>query len=146
MNKTELLTDLAGRYSAIGPATKQPSSEGNINIYQVGCYTVTGDVADRVITSFAVVDEGQPGEVAYWLRHEPGQSVKSQFVKDVEAFIAAKIADGTINAAFIQDYDESREIAVTNAYHIAAGKLTKVEAIIYRDSGTGLIDFRLVGS
>jgi len=129
MNKSELLTALGVIYDAVGVPVQQPISEGNINAYQVQGYLASGDIMNRRSVYFFVIDEGLPGEAAYWAAHEPEKPTpSSQFVQDVEAFLAAKIADSTIELAIITGIDEANERAVIVAYRVAASVLEKLEA------------------
>ena len=145
MNKAELITELGTIYDQVGNPVKQ-RSEGNVESYVINCFLIgANDIMERRSNYFYVVDEGLPGEIAYYAAHEPEQPPPgNQFVRDVKTFIASKISDGTIEAAYLTAVDETNETAVAVAYQVA-GTLEKKEGLFWRD-GNGDIQLRVVGT
>lgn len=146
MDQDQLLAALDIIYDELGAPVLLKTSEANIKHYTINGYLASGDIMQRRSVYYFVVDEGGPGEAAYYAGRQPEQPPpQSQFLTDVTTFIEAAIAAGTIEAAFLTAADEQKEIAVAVAYRQVNSLLQKDEAIFWRD-GVGDIQIRVVGS
>lgn len=142
MNKSQIITAITALYNLVSPAQINETI-GNINAYTLPVWKITGDNIIKTSVGFVVIDEGLPGEVAYYRNALP--TVENKFATDVETFIAAKIADDTVEAAFVTQMDILHETASFTAYRIQANLLQKFEGIFYRLPG-GTIAYRLLGT
>jgi len=145
MNQSELLTYLTSKYTRVGSPTPQEIiGDIDVTIYTVAAFKVQGDNVTRINVGYMVFDKGQPGETAYWVGREP-ETGRPQFLIDVEAFIQAKITDGTVHAAFITETNLPLELAQFRAWKVIAGAMTIFEGVFYRQAN-GQIAFRLEGT
>ena len=135
MNKSELLAALAAKFYFVDPPVVV-STTGTIKRYTSQCFDLLGDALRRVTVDFYVQDEGLPGEIAFWATQEPVNNAATNFHRDCEAYIAAKITDGTIRAGFIVEMDPIREVAVAWGYVVVAGDLNEVKVLLRRVSGS----------
>ncbi len=143
MNKQELLDSLTVDFAEVGNPRLLtiPELPASIKAYAVMLVDVSGDIASRRNVEFMVDDEGGAGEAAYWLSAKPKtQAVASLFDTDLKTFITAKIADGTIAAAFVIDDDFINEKATIRAYRQVAGQWHEVKALLSRNATTGNIE------
>ena len=145
MNKQEFLDALVVKYHKVGqPTLQEARSIPWMNIYTVLVYDLTSGGILPLNVGFAVVDENLPSEAAYWSPEEPGQvPAGRQFADDVQAFITARIEDGTIEAGWVSRINPVDDTAVAWALRDVSGVLTEVKALLWRAAG-GEIDFRLV--
>ncbi len=143
--KQVFLDVLTARYTKVGPPILQTArSIPGMNIYSIPTFRVTaGDVALLNVT-FAVQDEGEVTEAAYWLPTDPDLIPSGrQFANDVQDFITAKIADGTIKAGWVSRVNEFDETAEVWAMLVDdVDQLTDVKVLLFRSGG--VINFRLV--
>lgn len=142
MNKTQIIAAITALYDIANPA-QLTETIGNVKTYTLPVWDITGDNIVKSGVGFVVVDEGLPGEVAYYRNAAP--NVENKFLKDVDTFIAAKILDNTVEAAFVISMDIAHETASFTAYRIAANLLQKFEGIFFREVG-GAIAYRLIGT
>jgi hypothetical protein len=113
MDKTGLLEDLKKRkfVSGIVSTTLRETKPNGDRWYQTNIREVVGNVCTFRNIDFYVVDEGKPGEAAYYKDKEPEQSVMD--AATVAADIAAMTAARTL----------SKELAEkTRDYYDAASK------------------------
>jgi len=144
MTQTELLTLLQTKYNIVGsPQPAEIIGDIDVKVYTVSAFKLTGDSIARVNVGYTVVNQGQPTEAAYWNGHEPDTTPpRHPFLIDVETFIENKIADGSIEAAFITEYSLSHEIASFEAWRLVTNILKRFNGIMFRQSD-GQIGFRL---
>lgn len=140
MNKAEIITALEGKYYRVAQPTLTLTDNG-IKRYQVTVFELkNGDCLSRLVYQFYVEDEGQPTEMAYWEGREPAIDLPS-FEREVETYIGEKIADETIEAAFIQDISD-HERAIADAYVVEGADIVK--KIVLVDKYLGQIRHRVI--
>lgn len=137
MTKQEFLDALAVTYHQVGvPVLDNDRSQSGINIYNVIAYDLTAEGMRPLNVGFAVDDESGPAEAAYFLDRDPAAvPVGQQFITDVQAFVAAKIADSTIEAAQVTWSDSVAEKATAWVWRDIAGQLTEEKYLLFRDGG-----------
>ena len=134
MDKAQLLAALASAFHAVGDPAKVETS-GNIAFYSVGVFELDGDNMLRRNESFFVENEGQGNELAYWLEKQPVPIANSsRFYRDAKDYLDLKIADGTLEAAFIDEVNEDSERATAFAYLIVASELVEKKAVLWRNA------------
>lgn len=134
MNKAQAVAAInAAFYYATDPY--QESVTGPVARYSVTTYDRVGDLMRRGLVTFYVRDEGLPGEAAFWEGRPPASQTVATFRSDVDAYIAAKIADNTIRAAVVVAMDEARETAVAWAYVTVSANLNEVKVLLRRVGG-----------
>lgn len=134
MNKTELLAALAAKYYAVGTSALVSTTAG-LGRYTVECFDRSGDTLRRASVDYYVQNEGAGNEAAFWNIQPPSALADVSFQRDCEAYIAAKITDGTIRAAFIVHLDSVRETAVAWGYRFQSPNLLEVKVLLRRVSG-----------
>lgn len=138
MIKQDLLNALTAKFYAVGTPIAQ-FTEGNMARYTVSIYQKS--VNDMMVRNvdFIVEDEGLSTEVAYWHPAEPSLAIMTdQFRRDVDAYIAAKIMAGTVEAAFITQMDIANEIAIAWAYALISGQWNEIKVLLNRDQNNNI--------
>src|SRR3990167_5296034 len=144
MTQTELLTLLQTKYNIVGsPQPAEIIGGIDVKVYTVSVFKLTGASTARVNVGYTFVNQDQPTEAAYWNGHEPDTAPpRHPFLVEVETFIENKIADGSIEAAFITEYSINHEIAAFEAWRLVTNILKRFNGIMFRQSD-GQIGFRL---
>lgn len=95
MNKSELLTILAGKYDRVLNVDPRELVAG-VQVYLANVLDVSGDTAIKANVGFYVIDEGQPGEIAYWMNAEPKPMPVVTFQAELSAYLDTQVGAGTI--------------------------------------------------
>lgn len=136
MNKSELIAALNSKYYLVFPEVKDTRTYGsNLKYYKAIVFDEDGDSLRRGEVFFYVENEGGGGEVAHWHGAEPKPTPVTTFRDEVDTYIQSKITDGTIDAAFIESVDETKEIAHGKAFIVAGAKFEEKVVVFDRDSG-----------
>ena len=130
MNKQQLLDALTAHFHFVGSPNLQ-ITEGIMKVYSVPVYDVDGDTISWHNINYVVENDGLVGEVAYWRSSDP--RVTPPFRADVEAYIAARIADDTFGAAFISSYHAGSETATAWAYIESGNAWNEEKIFLFRD-------------
>jgi len=143
MNKAELLAALASKYTSV-LKVEGPQITGNVSWYTANVLDVNGDSARQQNVGFYVYNEGDPGEAAYWNGSEPKPTPSGTLTvaSQVAAFIAAKIADNTIEGATVENIDETNVTAIVVAQMVGSGDL--IEKRLFLDKENGVLRIRVI--
>ena len=118
MNKQELLAILATKYYKVKGTLNESSEFGDVKYYTARVIEElpSGAFNDTTV-AFWVEKEGTAQEKAVWQRAEPKPDVSPilPFSVRLNAFLASKMADGTIDAAFVENTDDANERAIVKA-------------------------------
>lgn len=145
MNKSDLLTVLANTFYHVGDPA-QVATFGNLQRYSVQAFDRADDILRAVSVDFYVLDEGQPGETAFWNIRTPSSQNQESFASLAGAYIASKVADGTIVAGFITAMDEANERAVAWAYVTQQANINEVKALLRRSGPGGPITHTVINT
>jgi hypothetical protein len=133
VNKQDLLNALTAKFHAVGDPRHQ-FAEGGLKVYAVMVFELAGDDISRRNIEFVVENEGLGNEAAYWAPEEPEtMPAQNQFISDINVYVAARIADGTIEAAFVTEEDLINEKAIAWAYAQVASEWREVKVLLRRD-------------
>lgn len=149
MNKTELITEVEGRFDGTvitqGDADVQPGTNNNAYHWQVK--VVKGMTANVINIPVIVFDEGG-SEEAYYRDGIPvyprveGQTYEAS--NEWRDLVAAEIASrkasgsGNLKTARIDWVDEDSRIAKVTGYFDNAGNIEEKEALVYEDNTSTL--------
>jgi hypothetical protein len=114
MKKQELLAALGSKFHRVETPALE-ADYGELRYYLVKVYHLVDDGLRDVNIPFYVEKEGLPEEAAYWSPSEPLPTRPTEFREEVQAYIAQKISDGTIEGAYIEQIDQANETAVGTA-------------------------------
>ena len=134
MTKQELLNALAQDFYYVAEP-KLMDTVGELKVYQVPLFEQKGDALSQRFGNILVRNEGQPGEEAFWAVAQAKPAPATTFNDDVNAFIAAKIADGTILAAFLEFVDNRNEKASLWAYRLVTTQVHEIKVLLRRENG-----------
>ncbi len=132
MKKAELLQKLNDKFYRVDDPGEARQTYGNLKYYLVKVYDVIGEGLRDVNIAFYVESEGEVDEVAYWSPSEPKPDPISGFQNEVNVYIAGKITDGTIEAAFTEQIDPVNETAI---YKVVMPDLTEKRLFVDKDNG-----------
>jgi len=136
MTKTELIADLGTIFDAVGTPQIAKAADVGIKFYHVRVFQFLGSsgINDRVI-SFAVLDEGGPGEEARYVSSRPSAQDTSTFRMEVQAALDNAIQNNLlkIKAGWIIKVDEENEKVDVEVKRGDSGAVTQQFAIVYRD-------------
>ena len=132
MNKAELLGKLNDKFHRVDDPGTAVQTYGNLKYYQVKVYDVVGETIRDMNIPFYVENEGQAEEAAYWSPAEPKPDAISGFQNEVAVYIAGKITDSTIEAAFAEQIDRVNETAI---YKVVMPDLTEKRIFVDKDNG-----------
>ena len=132
MDKAELLDRLSQKFTGfLTPDLIR--TKDDVNEYTIEVYDVDGDIVLPQIIGFYVKNEGVASEAAFWKNSEPKS--RSAFAKEVDDYIAAKIASGLIEAAWIGRIDENAQTAYGAVIRLLESKIVKNEVFLYKEDG-----------
>ena len=137
MTKQDLLDALATKFYKVGAANPQGNPTLGLQWYLVKVFDKNGDVIRDQNVSF--YEDTATGE-AYWSPSEPKPTPVSGFQQEINAYIAGKIADGTIEGAFSEQMDITNENAI---YMVVMSDLTQKRLFVDRDNN-GVLRHRLM--
>jgi len=134
MTKQDLLNALTTKFRRVETPHEQ-ATYGNLKYYLVKVYDLIGDALRDANIAFYVEDEGLPTEAAYWSPSEPKKAPATGFQQEVTAYVASKIADGTIEGAFSEMVDQVNENAI---YTVVMPDLTERRLFVDKDGNGDL--------
>ena len=143
MIKSELITALEGKfYKLFTPTLGQ--SIGNLNYYLVKLFDKVGDCLRDSNLAFYVENEGEVDEAAYWSPKEPKPTQVESFDAKAQAYLNTKIADGTVEGAFIIESNSKCENATVKVIIDNSGTLEEKTLLLDKDS-QGDARHRIIG-
>jgi len=143
MTKAELITALEGKFYKVFTPTLGQTLD-NLNYYLVKVFDKVGDTLRDSNMAFYVEDEGTGSEVAYWSPNEPKPTSTERFEDKLQAYLNAKITDGTVEGAFIVESNAICENAIIKAIKDNAGILEEITLLLDKDA-QGDVRYRLIG-
>jgi len=138
MNKAELLTTLVVDFDEVGEPIKQFQNV-DVTGYTVMIFEILGDSMLRRNIDFLVVDEGQPGEAAYWaLADAPVRLITlRQFQEKLTAYVRSLLTStpAVYNAVFIDQIEKGTEQAIGFGYTSKkAGEFDEIKLLFTTDA------------
>lgn len=114
MNKSELIAELGNKFYKVDESgIHEGNTEAGITVWGVGVFEKTGDVVRKMNLTFYTY-----GDDAFWGVAEPNPTVpepEPTFTDRVNAFIASKIADGTIKFGYLEQISDLTRKALGKA-------------------------------
>ena len=105
MNKNKLIAELKTKYHKVDEAgIHEGNTEAGITVWGIGVFEKIGDVVKKLNLTFYT-----EGDNAFWGVSEPNPDIPipdPTFTDRTNAFIASKIADGTIKFGYIMEIAE----------------------------------------
>lgn len=139
MNKQEIIAEITANHTIFGGLTdiglQYPGAQG----YIASVLDVSGNRSDLKKIGFIVIDEGGPGETAYYTGGTPRPA---NFADEAQAFITANIG-GAILAGFLESVDVANEKATVWAVRDNAGSIEEVKGLLYKD-GNGDVQIQVI--
>ncbi len=141
MTKAELIQKLQTKYHKVGTPHPQYTSgdppvptpdENGLQWYLVKVHDLVNGGLRDINIAFYVENEGLGNEAAYWSPSEPKPDPVSGFQNEVAIYIASKITDDTIEAAFSEQLDAVNEVAI---FKVAMPDLTEKRLFVDKDQG-----------
>jgi hypothetical protein len=148
MTKLELIAALESKFISVEAAqdvSNETELAAGFHRFICGVWLssgVNGIVRQNI--SFYVEAPGGDTDTAYWQGSEPQPTIPTSFSTEVETYIAAKIAEGVIEGAFVEALDPVNETAQATAWVDNAGTLEHRTVLLDRD-GVGDIRHRVLG-
>ena len=144
MNKTEILTDLASKFTALTVLTKHATHgvSPTVTPYTQAILDVASEIARSANVAFVVLDEGEAGEAAYYLNAVPKPPApEPTFAQEATAWLLCKI-DVTVGDKIIRmftslqaDNVQERAAAQLTLEDTTSGDLTEVGIRLWRVGG-----------
>lgn len=145
MNKTELLQKLDNKFYLIETPRLRTGGEFGVNYYTVRVIEeITPEVCRDSTVAFWVENEGEVDEKACWQGGEPKPERVERFDAKLQIYLDSKIADGTVEGAFIEESNAELENAIVRAIMDESGTLVEKRLFLDRDTD-GKVRHRLIG-
>ena len=143
MNKAELAAAIVSKFAAVLKTTER-SPVGGVTYCTANVLDVVGDVARNINVSYFVVDDGGPGEAAYWGGSEPKPTpapVVPTFTDEARAWLQDKI-DVTVGGQIIRMFNglaadnvQERAVVFLELEAVATGELSTVKVALWKVEG-----------
>lgn len=131
MTEQELIAQLNNKFSSVIEENKRKTGEeGTLEHWAIPVADIENDVLKRQWVHYYI--ETSTGDT-YWQDREPKPAIETKFSKELTDYINQKIADGTIEGAFVESLNEVNETAIVSAY-IDNNGITKKTLIVDKEN------------